>query len=89
MNPLFLPPTRAAKSCSLNTDRSRNPEVRACHPKGNLVLVYKCGQEKPNNYTIKWKNKGDERHGQKSYILEFKQQAVGLYNAGGTPYPQL
>ncbi len=26
---------------------------------------------------------------QKSYTLEFKQQIVDLYNAGGTSYPQL
>ena len=26
---------------------------------------------------------------QKSYTLEFKQQIVGLYNAGGTSYPKL
>ena len=25
---------------------------------------------------------------QKSYITEFKQQIVDLYNAGGTSYPQ-
>ena len=57
----------------------------------NLVLVYKCGQEKLNNLYYQMKEQrrcSTWRKTKKSYTPEFKQQIVDLYNAGGTSYPQ-
>ena len=59
---------------------------------GAVVLVYKCGQKKveqPILSSERVKEMFNMAKNQKSYTLEFKQQIVDLYNAGGTSYPQL